>query len=294
MGLSGLAWRTWHALPEPARRAAKSFWAGYARLTSTGRLLPDYLIIGTQRGGTTSLYKYLVRHPAAAHALTKELRFFDLNYGRGLAWYRSRFPSRRYRALLRRRGVDLVVGEASPDYLFHPHAPRRIREALPRVKLIVLLRNPIERAYSHYWHQVRRGHETLSFDDAVARETERLEGELERMLLDPSYLSYERHHHSYLARGVYVDQLRAWMDLFPREHFLIERSEDFFEHPPLVFKRVLEFLGLPDMQLEEYETFNAFTSGAMNPTTRQVLLDYFQPHNARLYQFLGRDFGWDA
>jgi hypothetical protein len=294
MGPGDMAWRAWRALPDPARDAAKAVWAAFARLTSPARLLPDYLIIGTQRGGTTSLYKYLVRHPAAAHALTKELRFFDLNYHRGMGWYRSRFPSRPYRALLRRRGVDLVAGEASPDYLFHPHAPRRVRKALPEVRLIVLLRNPIERAYSHYWHQFRRGHETLSFDEAVAREPERLDGELERMLRDPRYLGYERHHHSYLARGVYVDQLRTWMDLFPRERFLIERSEDFFEDPPLVFKRVLEYLGIPAWELTEYETFNAFTSGTMNPDTRRRLAEYFGPHNQRLYEFLGRDFGWDG
>jgi hypothetical protein len=294
VGLSALAWRTWRALPEPARDAAKAAWAGYSRLTAAGRLLPDYLIIGTQRGGTTSLYKYLVRHPSAAHALTKELRFFDLNYHRGMAWYRSRFPLRLYRDLMRSRGVGLVVGEASPDYLFHPHAPRRVREALPEVKLIVLLRDPIERAYSHYWHQFRRGHETLSFDDAVAREAERLDGELDRMLRDPRYLSYERHHHSYLARGVYVDQLRAWMDRFPVRRFLIERSEDFFDDPPLVFKRVLDFLGLSAWELTEYETFNAFTSGTMDPKTRRDLARYFRPHNERLYEFLGRDFGWES
>lgn len=293
MGLGGTAWKAWRALPDPARDAARAAWAGYARLTSSGRVLPDYLIIGTQRGGTTSLYKYLVQHPAAAHALTKELRFFDLNYHRGLGWYRSRFPTRHYRAWLRRRGIDLVVGEASPDYLFHPHAPIRVARALPSVKLIVLLRNPVERAYSHYWHQARRGHEPLSFDEAVAREPERLDGELERILSDPRYVSYERHHHSYVTRGNYADQLRAWMDLFPPDRFLIERSEDFFAEPPKVFARVLEFLGLHAWELTEYETFNAFASGAMAPDIRSALVDHFRPHNERLYEMLGRDFGWE-
>ena len=182
MGMNERARRIWERLPSPARDAAKKGWAGYARLTARGRLLPDYLIIGTQRGGTTSLYKYLTRHPSLAHALTKELRFFDLNYDKGMAWYRSRFPSRRYKQLVRRtRGVELVVGEGSPDYMFHPHAPGRIARTLPSAKLIVFLRNPVDRAWSHYWHQHSRGHEPLSFDEAVLREPERLAGELEKM-----------------------------------------------------------------------------------------------------------------
>jgi hypothetical protein len=285
----------WERLPPRAKDGAKKAWAGYARLTSRGRLLPDYLIVGTQRGGTTSLYKYLTQHPALSHALTKELRFFDLNYDRGMAWYRSRFPSRRYKEFVKRtRGIDLVVGEGSPDYMFHPLAPVRIARDLPSAKLIVFLRNPVDRAWSHYWHQRSRGHEPLSFEEAIEREPDRLAGEVEKMLADERYVSYERHHHSYLARGVYVDQLIAWMDLFPSEQFLIERSEDFFDDPGLVFKRVLSFLRLPDHDLDHYDTFNAFSSGEMSPAIRQRLVAYFRPHNQRLNEFLGRDFGWDA
>lgn len=292
--MSRVAERLWRGVPAPAKDAAKGVWAGYARLTSRGRLLPDYLIIGTQRGGTTSLYKYLAQHPVHARALTKELRFFDLNYHRGVAWYRSRFPSRRYRDSAKRsRGIDLVVGEASPDYMFHPHAPRRVAELLPAVKLIVLLRNPVDRAFSHYWHQFKRGHEQLSFDEAVQREPERLAGELERTLEDERYVSYERHHHSYLARGLYADQLEAWLELFPREQFMVERSEDLFQDPAAVFERTLRFLGLPPRELKQYEQFNAFSQDSMEPDTRARLEDHFRPHNEHLSRLLGRDFGWD-
>jgi hypothetical protein len=286
--------RAWRTLPAPAKNAAKAVWSGYARLTSRGRVLPDFLIIGTQRGGTTSLYKYLVQHPNLSHALTKEIRFFDLNYHRGLPWYRSRFPSRRRSEMSgRRRGAEPMVGEASPDYLFHPLAPARVAHDLPEAKLIVLLRNPIDRAFSHYWHQVKRGHETLSFPEAVAAEPERLAGELDRILSDPSYVSYERHHHSYLARGIYVDQLAAWLELIPRGRFLIERSEDFFSDPAVVFKRVLAFLGLPAFDLERYRTFNAHSEDRMSPDTRLRLEEYFAPHNRRLEGLLGREMVWD-
>jgi hypothetical protein len=291
--MSQTARRAWNKLPEPGKAAVKRVWAGYARLSSGDRLLPDYLIIGTQRGGTTSLYKYLVQHPSLAHALTKELRFFDLNYERGMGWYRSRFPTRTYRRLVRSRGGDLVVGEGSPDYMFHPLVPQRVRSAVPEVKLIVLLRDPVERAFSHYWHQFKRGHETLAFEEAVEAEPTRLAGELEKILADPSYESYERHHHSYLARGRYAEQLERWLELFPRDQFLIERSEDLFADPALTYKRVLGFLGLPDFDLAEYETFNAFRSGEIEPGLRARLARGFEQDNGRLSDLLGRNFGWD-
>src|SRR5262249_57162507 len=123
---------------------------------------------------------------------------------------------------------------------------------------------------------------------------ERLAGELERMREDERYVSYERHHHSYLARGVYVDQLRTWFDLFPREQFLILRSEDLFVDPPAVYGQVLEFLGAPQWELREYETFNAFSSGSIDPAIRPRLVEHFRAHNARLAELLGRDLGWDA
>src|SRR5438105_3273690 len=162
MGIPQLVDRAWEGLPRPVKDGAKSAWAGYARLTSGSRLLPDHLIIGTQRAGTTSLYKYLVKHPAIAHALTKELRFFDLHYDRGFGWYRSRFPSVRHRERLRRaKGLSMIVGESSPDYLFHPYAPARIARDLPNAKLVVLLRNPVDRADSPYWPPPARGVDSL-------------------------------------------------------------------------------------------------------------------------------------
>jgi sulfotransferase family protein len=292
--MSRAARRAWNTLPEPGKAAAKRVYAGYARATSGDRLLPDYLIIGTQRGGTTSLYKYLVQHPSLAHAMTKELRFFDLNYQRGVGWYRSRFPTRTYRRLVRSRGGELVVGEGSPDYLFHPLVPRRVRGVLPHVKLIVLLRDPVDRAVSHYWHQFKRGHETLSFEDAIQAEPARLAGELEKIVANPGYVSAEWHHHSYLSRGRYANQLEAWFELFPREQFLIEQSEEFFARPALVYGRVLEFLGVPPVDLPQYETFNAFRSGEIDPGLRARLAEGFEPDNHRLYALLGRSFGWNG
>jgi hypothetical protein len=280
-------------LPGFARPMAKRVLHAWPQIDRGGRLLPDYIVIGTQRGGTSSLYNYLVQHPAVGRAQTKELRFFDRYYGKGVDWYRACLPSAASRERLRRRsGLELVVGEASPDYLFSPHAPMRVHELLPAVKLIVLLRDPVERAWSGYRHEVELGHETLPFEEAVERESERLERELERMLEDPMYWSVARQRCSYLARGRYLEQLRNWMELFPRERLLVLRSEDFYANQAAVYRTVQEFLGLPPFDLGRYATYNATRSAGMEPAMRARLSSYFRLHNRALYAELGRDFGW--
>ena len=182
--------------------------------TSRIRSLPDFLIIGGQRCGTTSLYRYLARHPAVVSAvLNKGVHYFDTDYDKGLNWYRSHFPSDPYKALVaRRRNVTRVItGEGSPYYVFHPLAAARIADVLPAVKAILILRDPVTRAHSHYTHELARGFESLSFEEALEREEERLEGEEERMKTDPSYYSFSHQHHSYVARGRYLEQIERWL-----------------------------------------------------------------------------------
>src|SRR5437764_5111475 len=133
----------------------------YRGITSSLRLLPDFLIIGTQRGGTTSLYHYLKTHPCVQLANTKDTHFFDKKFNKGLSWYRGHFPTRLGKYYTQRvRQQPFVTGEASPSYLFHPHAPGRVAQLLPSARLIVLLRNPVDRAYSQYFHAVKLGHES--------------------------------------------------------------------------------------------------------------------------------------
>jgi hypothetical protein len=280
-----------------ARKAVKRAAQAYTRPTSRLRLLPSYLIIGAQRAGTTSLHRYLVQHPAVKTSLrTKGVHFFDGDdYGKGMAWYASRFPSKPYRWYVRRRhGVDLITGEASPYYVFHPHVPSRVAEHLPDVKLILLLRDPVQRAYSHYQHELSRGYETLSFDEAIEREPDRLAGETERMLADPRYNSFSHRHYSYLARGLYADQLAIWRSLFPDEQLLVLPSEQFFADPKATFGRVLDFLRLPIFVPSGFEQHNAERYGRMSPAMRRRLTAYFAEPNQRLYQTLGQDFGWSS
>ena len=272
----------------------------YRGMTSSIRLLPDFLIIGTQRGGTTALYHYIKTHPCIEPATATEVHFVDKRFHKGMAWYRGHFPTRIKKYYAEHiSGRALLTGEASSSYLFHPHAPRRVRKALPHVKLIVLLRNPVDRAYSQYFHAVELGHETYSsFEEAIEGEEERTAREREKILQDELYYSSAYKHLSYLTRGIYVDQLRAWMDLFPRKQFLILKSEEFYSDPVTAFKQVASFLNLaeaePRIKKQAYKQYEHNTySSHMDSALRKRLIDYFEPHNARLYEFLGVDFGWD-
>jgi hypothetical protein len=246
--------------------------------------LPDFIIIGTQKGGTTSLYAALVGHPGVVPALRKELHYFD-HARRSLLPYRANFP-------LNTEGRPLS-GEATPYYLFHPLAPGRVRAAVPGAKLIVLLRDPAERAYSQYTHEAKLGFEKLPFEEALAAEEGRLAGEEERIRRDPAYKSYAHQHHSYLARGVYVDQLLAWRRLFPAEQVLVLSSEALFEDPTATLDKVLRFLGLRGSGALAFPERNKGSYAApLSPERRERLRGYYRPHNERLYEYLGRDFGW--
>jgi Sulfotransferase domain len=277
-----------------AGRAARWSAQAYARPTARLRLLPDHLIIGAQRAGTTSLHRYLVQHPGVGTMLrTKGVHFFDTGYGRGMSWYASRFPTRLAAWwVARRHGLELRTGEASPYYLFHPHVPRRVAEHLPRVKLIALLRDPVQRAYSHYQHEVARGFETLSFEEAVEAEPARLAGETERLLAEPLYHSFAHQHHSYLARGCYAEQLDRWRPLFGDGQLLVLSSERFFADPERTFRRVLDFLELPAFTPDGWARHNAHDYRQMGSQVRARLVEHYREPNRRLYQSLGDDLGW--
>ncbi len=257
------------------------------------RTAPDFIIIGAQRCGSTSLYRYVIKHPGIAPAVRKEIHFFDRHYRKGLAWYRAQFPlfSPFVRQVLKR---DLITGEATPYYILHPHAPKRIFEAAPQAKLIAVLRNPVDRVLSHYNLVVASRFENLSFEDAIQRDEKRLRGEMERMIEDENYCDINiRRYSYYLYRGIYVDQLTRWTSLFPKQQVLILRSEDLFTDPPAVLNRVFDFLDLPSWESNGHKKHNSRTYQEMNPSTRKQLIQYFEPHNQRLYEYLGVNLGWD-
>jgi hypothetical protein len=245
----------------------------------------------------------MIEHPFVAPAVTddayfgntKEVHFFDYEYSRGVDWYRSHFPLERERLeFARRHGRPFVTGEASPPYLSHHWAPRRARKLLPNAKLIAVLRNPVDRAYSHFQLTRREGwEEHESFEDALRAEEERLRPELDRIRRDPRYNSYRFGAWSYLARSRYAEQVERWLEHFPREQFLFLKAEELFSEPARSLQSVYRFLGLPEHGHESLEGRNSAEYDPLPPETRAWLADYFRPHNERLYELVGVDFGWE-
>jgi hypothetical protein len=272
-------------LPEPARAFLRNAVWAYGRATAAVRPLPDFLVLGAQKAGTTALYAYLRRHPQIAGPSWKEVSFFDRHWARGESWYRGNFPN-----VARTRGK--LVGEASPSYVFHPLAPQRVKQLVPDARLVVLVRNPVDRALSHYAHEVALGRERLSFEDALDAEGERLRGEEERMTVNPRYFSREWWSHTYKARGRYAEQLERWLALFPPEQLLVLPSDDLGGDPAAAHARVLEFLGAPPQRLESYPRVYEREYEPMRPETRERLAGEFEAPNRRLYELLGRDLGW--
>ena len=265
-----------------------------ARPTAGWRTLPDYLIIGAQRCGTTSLQDVLTEHPNITSArLMKGVHYFDTGYENGLDWYQAHFPTRAYAAWKERAtGAPLLVGEASPYYIFHPTALERIRSTLPEVKLIALLRDPVERTISHYKHEVRRGNETLGMEEALDAEPERIAGEAERIRRDPGYNSVALQTFSYVARSRYVDQLRRARALFPEEQVLVLQSERFFEQPTGAYQRILHYLGAPPFSPVEFPRMNATKSDSVPASLVERLRSVFKEPNAELYALIGERFSW--
>ncbi|MDV3347652.1 sulfotransferase [Leptolyngbyaceae cyanobacterium CCMR0082] len=280
-------------VPEPIKEPVKKVLKDYGQATSKWRALPDWLIIGAQKGGTSSLFFYLQQHPEIGFApeITKEVHYFDWHHQHYLDWYRAHFPLKISYKLSNIRST----GEATPEYLFHPLAPNRISKSLPDAKFLIILRNPINRAYSHWKMSIRHGHETLNFLDAIEAEEDRLGQEREHLKTQGDEYSWHSPlaWFSYLSRGRYTEQIEHWLKFFSREKLLILRSEDMFSNPHEVLSKTTHFLELKEFKRIDLEPMN--TGGyqkKMPPETYKKLAAYFAPHNQNLLKYVDWDPKW--
>jgi hypothetical protein len=286
--------RIWQTSAVRQTRHAFSINRLYRRLSAGRRRLPDYIIAGAQKAGTTSLWAYLNEHPRVERAITKEMHFFDNNYERGTQWYRLHFPLQRCEEPRARMEPSILTGESSAYYMLHPLAPQRIADTVPAAKIILLLRNPVDRAFSHYQLKLRRRQEFLSFEDAIDAEHERLAGEEEKIVQQPEYHSLSHDRHSYLARGRYLEQILRWQARFAPHQLLILESGEFFHRTADVYQQVLQFLGLPYFQPKQFgNRFPGRYHDRMTAAMRQKLVKYFAPFNEQLYAHLGSRFDWE-
>lgn len=285
------------ATPPTVRREIVQRRLQARRISARWRALPDFLIIGCQRGGTSSLYKYLGRHPQIVPALRKETEYFTINYPKGESWYRAHFALRMRLGLGRLSGTRRFTFEATPDYLLDPRAPERVADLLPEALLIVLLREPRERAWSHYRHNVRLGIETETFEDAVRLETERISKDLERLHDWPGHPFKAFRRFSYTKRGMYAEQVQRWLEAFPRDQFLFLESEGFFADPKSVLQEILQFIGAEQWAPLEFRNYSYYSNNAvvrrtLPPNVRDLLDDRFASSNEALRSMIPGVFTW--
>jgi tetratricopeptide (TPR) repeat protein len=247
------------------------------------RRQPNFLIVGIGKGGTSSLYYYLVKHPQILPAIRKEIHFFSENIERGLDWYLSHFPPIPQES-------NFLTGEATPWYFVSCESANKIAHVFPDVKLIILLRNPIFRSFSHYQMQLRLGEEQRSFASVISSEIEAIKNLSSFGEADSDYWQTEK---GCLLFSLYFYFIEKWMAVFPREQFLILRSEDFYANPAATLTQVFDFLGVPDYPLPEYPNYNPGSYNPISDDLRQTLAKFFRPHNQQLEEYLGMKFDWD-
>jgi len=281
-------------VPTSLRPMARHTLDTFGAATSRFRTTPDFIVIGGQRCGTTTIFKTLAQHPQVLRPLTdKGTDYFTLHYSRGLAWYRGRMPLEASRRARRRRQGDAKVFEACTYYMFHPVAIERLAQALPNVKLVAMLRNPVSRAFSAYKHELARGFETEpSFRRALDLEDERLDGEVERLRNDPDYQSFSHRHHAYRRRGQFAEQLERVFAHFPKDQVHVMQSESFFADPGGEFTALTDFLGLRRWLPDHFDRHNARPSSPMPDDAREFLATHYKAHDAALAELLGAPPTW--
>lgn len=264
-------------------------------VTSSARAQPNFFIIGVQKGGTTSLFHYLSAHPQVASILRKEPFYYLWNFDKGLDWYRSNFPFKsEIEAKSRRALKPCLVYEASTHYIFYPQAAQRILKDCPDAKFILVLRDPVERAFSHWRHRQRRGEESRGFEECISHELASggAQAIMEERLKNEG-IDWDWCERQYLSHGLYLEQIQGWLDVVNRDRLLILVSEDFFEDPEAGVRQAETFLGIEHNAPEGgFPVYNKGRPGQMNEDTREQLVEFYKESNSRLEAFLGRSLPW--
>lgn len=275
------------------RKVVRSTALLVGRRTSWARMLPSFLVIGAQRSGTTTLYRLLVDHPSVVRpAFHKGIGYFDINYLKGPNWYRGHFPMESVARIRTRENGSPVTFDSSGYYLYHPLAAGRIARDLPEVRVVALVRDPVERAFSAHAHEFARGFEKEAFARAIEMEPDRIRGEAQRIIAEPGYNSYSHRHYSYLARGRYAEQLEVYARLLGPERVKAIDADAFFAEPVASFVELQQWLGLPVTRPTHVGVHNARPRGDMDTGLRAELTQYFEPWDEQLVAYLGHEPSW--
>ncbi len=261
------------------------------------KLQPSFMIPGFFKCGTTSLYSYLSTHPQVIPAVDKELWFFCNFFEQDIDYYLAHFPAIS-------NDLGYITGEATPIYINFPRIGKNIFSLFPKMKFIVLLRNPIDRAISSYYHQYPRKYECKLTQSSITKTLEKAPNLINKwfnnsLLFQPTL--FLKNHPEYFMNDVllphllfslYIYYLKQWINIFPREQILILKSENLFNNPSATMKQVYSFLNLSDYHIPEYHNYNPNSYPPISDNIRSQLLEFFRLYNQQLEEYLDMQFNW--
>ena len=260
-------------------------------LTGSIRVLPDFLVIGAKRCGTTSLFYHLPEHPCISKSPYDNMGFFNENFHLGVNWYRSFFPTTFTRNKIKSKFGNFLSFDVTTRYMEEESTANNVYQTKPNMKIIVILRNPIDRAYSQYHLNVREKVERRSFEDVIKEDMDRLDKESsEHHEIKPKFSAEEN---NYLKKGLYALQLRHWLKIFPRENILIISTEEFESNQQIIYNKIFKFLNISQFEVKNTEKMEKGNYPPMKSETRNLLLDYFRPYNRELFELINMEFYWD-
>ncbi len=277
-------------IKEPLKNVIKKFRV----IGSNYRVAPDFIIAGTRKGGTTSLYNYLVQHPQILRAYEKEIRYFDYNSKKPISWYKSHFPFSLYiKTLKKLKKKKIITGEATPNYIYTKKAIKGLSNINPHIKIIFMLRDPVKRAISDYKYAIRRqAKETVNttFEKTLDLELEKFKTlNIEDIFENEDSFEIINSKLKYIGAGLYHYQIKNWLKEFPKSQILIIKSEDFFENPKEVHLKVLNFLGVDVISLGKYKNF---LEGKNTLNLEKELYDklhnLYSVENEKLYELIDK------
>ncbi|QLH04013.1 hypothetical protein C5F49_00750 [Nitrosopumilus oxyclinae] len=272
-------------------RLRRKFHTVFNESTNSIRVMPDFIVCGTSFCAKTFLYNNINQHKLILNNLREESGFFLDTNENGLNWYKSNFPSFYYKKLFEAiYGKTSFVGETVnlPGYF----VPKRVFNILKNPKIIVILRNPVDRAFARYLEEIRNGNETKSFEDALENELNLIKNHEEEIIKTKSPLEL-RNLFLYRLEGLYIEYLKQWNEYFPIKNMHIVKAESLFSEPLDTVNKCFDFLGIEHIKkITLSEKNNEKNKLVLKKETRDKLSEYFEGYNQKLYQFLGIDFGW--
>lgn len=287
------SWLLEHPKFNPYKLSANNALLPLRQMTRKMRALPDFIIIGASRSGTTSLYYNMSKHPNISPGAEKASSFFDKNFERGLSFYKSHFPVKPSSNLNKDGKFTFVTGEATTTYLLNPLTAERISDTIPNVKLIAILRNPIDRAFSHFNYHLTRGESKFqSFEEAINYEKKLIKlGNFKKNIFENKEIDYR--FCSYLSEGLYVERLEPYLENFSKDQIMIIKYEDYITHEKNVLNKIFNFLNLPVYDISNLSKLNSVNYENINEDTKRNLQDFFKPYNEKLIEKFGPDIRWD-